>query len=294
MMSARKVTIADIRGRKPTRDGEAKRIVSITAYDYPTAILAERAGVDIILAGDSGGMVALGYPDTRPVKMGEMIYMSSAVSRGARRALLVGDMPFMSYQVSTEEAIRNAGRLVKEGGMDAVKIEGGADFASTVRALTRAGIPVMAHIGFTPQTTPTAAGYRVQGRTAAAALSLIEDARALEEAGAFSIVLEMTASETARAITGSVNIPTIGIGAGRDCDGQILVLHDILGLYDRFTPKFAKKYLNLSAEIQGAIESYAKEVTSGAFPGEEQTFHMDEEEAERLLSKEDQAAGGEE
>jgi 3-methyl-2-oxobutanoate hydroxymethyltransferase len=281
-LNVRKVTIADIRERKPTKDREAKRLVSITAYDYPMAILAERAGVDIILVGDSGGMVTLGYPDTRPVSMDEMIYMSSAVSRGARRALLVGDMPFMSYQTSIEEAIRNAGRFVKEGGMDAVKIEGNADFAPTVRALTRAGIPVMAHIGFTPQTTPTAAGYRVQGRTAAAAISLVEDARALEKAGAFSIVLEMTASETARAITGAVNVPTIGIGAGRDCDGQILVLHDILGLYDRFTPKFAKKYLDLSAEIQGAIESYAKEVTSGAFPGEEHTFHMDAEEAQRL------------
>jgi 3-methyl-2-oxobutanoate hydroxymethyltransferase len=281
-MSVHKVTIADIRGRKPTKDREAKMIVSITAYDHPTATLAERAGVDIILVGDSGGMVTLGYPDTRPVKMDEMIYMSSAVSRGAKKALLVGDMPFMSYQASIEEAIRNAGRFVKEGGMDAVKIEGGADFAPTVRALTRAGIPVMAHIGFTPQTTPTAVGYKVQGRTAAVALSLVEDARALEEAGAFSIVLEMTASEAAKAITGSLNVPTIGIGAGRDCDGQILVLHDILGLFDRFTPKFAKKYLNLSAEIQGAIESYAKEVTSGAFPGEEHTFHMDPTESEKL------------
>jgi len=283
-MTDRKVTIADIRGRKPTRNQDAKRIVAVTAYDYPTAILAEKAGVDIILVGDSGGMVKLGYPDTRPVKMDEMIFMSSAVSRGAKRALLIGDMPFMSYQASVEDATRNAGRLVKEGGMDAVKIEGGADFAPTVRALTRAGIPVMAHIGFTPQTTPTAEGYRVQGRTAAAAVSLLEDASTLEEAGAFSIVLEMTASETAKAITDSVAVPTIGIGAGRDCDGQILVLHDILGLFDRFTPKFAKRYLNLSAEIQNAIESYAKEVVSEDFPGEEHTFHMDPREAQMLQS----------
>lgn len=281
-MTERKVTIADIRGRKATKNREAKKIVCITAYDYPTAVLAERAGVDIILVGDSGGMVTLGYPDTRPVKMDEMIYMSSAVSRGAKRVLLVADMPFMSYQEGIEEAIHNAGRFVKEGGMDAVKIEGGADFAPTVRALTRAGIPVVAHIGFTPQTTPTSEGYRVQGRTAAAALSLVEDAKALEEAGAFSIVLEMTASEAAKAITDSVDIPTIGIGAGGVCDGQILVIHDILGLFDRFTPKFARRYLNLSAEIQGAIESYAKEVSSGAFPGEEHTFHMDPEEARRL------------
>jgi 3-methyl-2-oxobutanoate hydroxymethyltransferase len=211
-----------------------------------------------------------------------MIFMSSAVSRGARRPLLVGDMPFMSYQVGLEEAMRNAARMVKEGGVDAVKIEGGVDFAPTVRALTRAGIPVMGHIGFTPQTTPTAEGYRLQGRTAAAATALVEDALALEEAGAFAIVLEMTASETAKLITDSVEVPTIGIGAGGACDGQILVLHDVLGLFDRFTPRFAKKYLDLSAEIRGAIESYAGEVTSGAFPGEEHTFHMDPEEARRL------------
>ncbi len=281
-MTEHKITIADIRARKPSRNSEARRLVSITAYDYPMGILADRAGVDIILVGDSGGMVALGYRDTRPVKMEEMLYMSSAVSRGAKRALLVGDMPFMSYQASIEEALRNGGRLVKEGGMDAVKIEGGAEFAPTVRALTRAGIPVMGHIGFTPQTTPTAEGYRVQGKTAAAVSSLIEDARVLEEAGAFSIVLEMTASEAAKAVTDSVSIPTIGIGAGPACDGQVLVLHDILGLFDRFTPRFAKKYLDLSSEIQGAIESYARDVTSGAFPGEEHTFHMDPEEAQRL------------
>ncbi len=283
-MTERKVTITDIRGRKPSRNPEAKRLVSITAYDYPMAILAERAGVDIILVGDSGGMVTLGYRDTKPVTMDEMVYMSSAVSRGVRRPLLVGDMPFMSYQESVEKATRNAGRLVKDGGMDAVKIEGGADFAPTVRALTRAGIPVMGHIGFTPQTTPTAEGYKVQGKTAAAAVSLIEDARLLEEAGAFSIVLEMTASETAKAITDSVGVPTIGIGAGPGCDGQVLVLHDVLGLFDKFTPRFAKRYLDLSSEIQGAIESYAQEVTSGAFPGEEHTFHMDPEEAQRLPS----------
>lgn len=281
-MTERKVTIAEIRGRKPSRKPEAKRLVTITAYDYPTGILADGAGVDIILVGDSGGMVALGYRDTRPVKMEEMIYMASAVSRGVKRALLVGDMPFMSYQAGIDEAVHNAGRLVKEGGMDAVKIEGGADFAPTVRALTRAGIPVMGHIGFTPQTTPTEEGYRVQGKTAAAASSLIEDARALEEAGAFTIVLEMTASEAAKAITDSVSVPTIGIGAGPSCDGQVLVVHDILGLFDRFTPRFAKRYLDLSSEIRGAIESYASDVTSGAFPGEEHTFHMDPEEAQRL------------
>lgn len=284
-MSTRKTTIADIRGRKSRINSDARKIVSITAYDYPTAIIAERAGVDIILVGDSGGMVALGYPDTRPVTMEEMLFMASAVSRGAKRPLLVGDMPFMSYQASTEDAVQNAGRFIKEGGMDAVKIEGGADFAPTVRALTKAGIPVMAHIGFTPQTTPTAAGYRVQGRTAAAALALVEDAKALEEAGSFSIVLEMTASEAAKMVTGSVSIPTIGIGAGAECDGQILVLHDVIGLFDRFTPKFVKRYANLSPEIQRAIDSYAKDVASGTFPAEEHTFHMDSEEVQKMASK---------
>jgi 3-methyl-2-oxobutanoate hydroxymethyltransferase len=229
-------------------------------------------------------MVKLGYTNTRPVTMGEMIFMASSVSRGAKRALLVADMPFMSYQAGAEDAIRNAGALLKEGGMDAVKIEGGAEFAPTVRALKRAGIPVMGHIGFTPQTSPTTVGYKVQGRTASAGLALLRDAKALEKAGAFSVVLEMVAAETAKAISESLRIPTIGIGAGADCDGQILVMHDVLGLFEKFTPKFAKRYANLSAEIERAIESYASDVASGAFPDEEHIFHMEEKEAQRLLN----------
>jgi len=274
----RKVTVADVLAMK----SQGRKIVSVTAYDYPTALLADRAEVDIILVGDSGGMVVLGYPDTRPVTMEEMLIMCKAVSRGASRALLVGDMPFMSYQASVEEALRNAGRFIKEGGMDAVKIEGGAEQAGVVKALTRAGIPVMAHIGFTPQSTPTLQGYRVQGRTAQSAQRLLEDALALQEAGAFSIVLEMVTSEAAELISRSLRIPTIGIGAGPHCDGQVLVLHDILGLYERFTPKFAKRYRNLAGEILAALQEYRADVLNGRFPGEDHVFHMAPEEVEKL------------
>jgi 3-methyl-2-oxobutanoate hydroxymethyltransferase len=286
----RKVSVADILARK-RRDKfnidkrKEQRIVAITSYDYPTALIADRAKVDIILVGDSAGMVVLGYSNTKPVTLEEMLIMCSAVSRGSKGALLVGDMPFMSYQVSIEDAIRNAGMLIKDGGVDAVKIEGGREFAPTVRALVQAGIPVMGHIGFTPQTTPILEGYKVQGKTADAALDLIDDARALEEAGVFSIVLEMTTSEVANMITNSLKVPTIGIGAGSSCDGQILVLHDVLGLYDKFTPKFAKRYANLSPEIQRAIEDYLADVIDCKFPAEEHTFHMEESELEKLRAK---------
>jgi len=276
--TSRKTTISEIVGRKR----EGVKIVAITAYDYPTSLIADRSGVDIILVGDSGGMVALGYEDTRPVSMEEMLMMAKAVSRGARRALLVGDMPFMSYQTGIEEGIRNAGRFIKEGGMDAVKIEGGREFVPLIRTLSRVGIPVMAHIGFTPQTTPTLEGYRVQGKTAEETAKLIDDAVALAEAGAFSVVLEMTTVEAAKAVTDTVRIPTIGIGAGPFCDGQILVLHDVLGLFDRFTPKFARKYLNLSGEILKALQTYREDILQGHFPGEQHSFHMDVAEIEKL------------
>ncbi len=264
------------------RKREHVKIVAITAYDYPTSLLADRSGVDIILVGDSGGMVVLGYQDTRPVSVDEMLMMAKAVSRGGRRALLVGDMPFMSYQAGLEEAIRNAGRFIKEAGMDAVKIEGGREFAPTVRALSRVGIPVMAHIGFTPQTTPTLEGYRVQGKTVEETAKLVEDAVSLAEAGAFSLVLEMTTVEAAKAITEAVPIPTIGIGGGPFSDGQILVLHDVLGLFERFTPKFVKRYLSLSGEILKALQTYRDDVLNGQFPGEEHSFHMDIAEVEKL------------
>lgn len=282
------MTVSEILGRKrkevPIEDKASQKLVVITAYDYPMAALADRAGVDVILVGDSGGMVMLGYPDTKKVKMEDMFFMCSAASRATKHSLLVVDMPYMSYQVSEEEAIRNAGRLVKEGGADAVKLEGGRELAPTIKAVVRAGIPVMGHIGFTPQTTPTLEGYRVQGKTAESAIALLRDAKALEEAGVFSIVLEMTTFEAAKLITESVNVPTIGIGAGRDCDGQVLVLHDLLGLSDGFIPKFAKKYLDLSSEIQKAIEQYSSEVKEARFPEAKHEFHMDEDEAKKLHS----------
>jgi 3-methyl-2-oxobutanoate hydroxymethyltransferase len=259
-----------------------ERWAMLTAYDMHSASIFDEVGIPALLVGDSAANNVFGFDTTLPITVDELLPLVRAVVRSTRSALVVADLPFGSYQVSPEQALQTAIRFMKEGGAQAVKLEGGRAVLAQVRAIVDAGVPVMAHIGFTPQTTPTVVGYRVQGRTAAAARSLVEDARALEEAGAFSIVLEMTASETAKAITGSVDVPTIGIGAGRDCDGQILVLHDILGLFDRFTPKFAKRYLDLSAEIQGAIESYAEEVASGVFPDEEHTFHMDPEEANKL------------
>ena len=280
------MTVSEILGRKKkdeiAQDKVLRIVVVITAYDYPTAAIADRALVDVILVGDSGGMVMLGYHDTRKVSMEEMLFMSSAASRGTKHALLVADMPFMSYQVSVEEAVRNAGRLIKEGGADAVKLEGGREIAHTIKAIATAGIPVMGHIGFTPQTTPTLEGYRVQGKTADGAIALVEDARALEEAGVFSIVMEMTTSEAAKLITESVSVPTIGIGSGGSCDGQVLVLHDLLGLSDGFHPKFAKKYLDLSPEIQKAIEQYANDVKQASFPEPKHQFHMDESERAKL------------
>jgi len=273
-----KVTVPSLRRMKR----EGKRIAMVTAYDYPSAALAEKAGMDVILVGDSLGMVVLGYESTTPVTMEEMLHHCRAVSRAAKRPMIVGDLPFMSYQASSEEAIRNSGRLVKEGGVDAVKPEGGSEFAQTVRAIARVGIPVMGHIGLTPQTAPLWGGYRVHGRTVAQAKRLLEDAKALEEAGAFSIVLEMVTAEAAKIVTEALSIPTIGIGSGPSCDGQVLVLHDMLGLFERFTPRFVKQYANLSAEVAKALQAYADDVKTGRFPGEEHSFHMAKEEYEKL------------
>ncbi|MFQ6134743.1 MAG: 3-methyl-2-oxobutanoate hydroxymethyltransferase [Nitrososphaerales archaeon] len=261
---------------------EGRKITCVTSYDYTTAALAEKAGIDLILVGDSAGMVVLGYETTIPVTVDEMILFSRAVTRGNKRSLIVGDMPFMSFQASDEDAVRNAGRFVKEGGVDAVKIEGGLRMKSRVEALIRAEIPVMGHIGLTPQTSPLWSGYRVQGRTEDDAEGIIRDAKALEEAGAFSIVLEMVTSEVAKLVTEQLSIPTIGIGSGPFCDGQIVVLHDILGLYDKFTPKFIKKYANLAEEIQKSLEAYRDDVVEGRFPGEEHTFHMKEYKTRRV------------
>jgi 3-methyl-2-oxobutanoate hydroxymethyltransferase len=259
----------------------SKKITVITAYDYTTSQLCDKAEVDILLVGDSAGMVMLGYDNTIPVTMDQMCLFTEAVARGRQNALVVADMPFMSYQASKSLAIENAGRLIKSGA-DAVKLEGGSEIKDTIRSIVEIGIPVMGHIGFQPQTTTLQEGYKVQARTKDAAMKLIESAKALEMAGVFSIVLEMVTHETSKIISNSINIPTIGIGSGSDCDGQVLVVHDVLGMYEKIKPKFAKRYLELSSDIVRAIESYKNDVISGKFPGVEHFFSMDKSELERL------------
>ncbi|MEX2348693.1 MAG: 3-methyl-2-oxobutanoate hydroxymethyltransferase [Nitrosopumilaceae archaeon] len=263
-----------------TKKGTAK-ISVITAYDYTTALLCDKAGVDILLVGDSAGMVMLGYQSTIPVTMEQMCIFTDAVSRGRQNAMVVADMPFMSYQASQAQAIENAGRLIKSGA-DAVKLEGGREVSETVRAIVEVGMPVMGHIGLQPQTTVLQEGYKVQAKTKDSAIKLIENAKTLEKAGAFSIALEMVTQEVAKIITESVKIPTIGIGSGLDCDGQVLVFHDVVGLYDKIKPKFAKRYLELSQEIVKAVTAYKNDVTSGKFPAKEHSFSMDKSELERL------------
>ncbi|MDE1873319.1 MAG: 3-methyl-2-oxobutanoate hydroxymethyltransferase [Thaumarchaeota archaeon] len=259
----------------------SKKITIITAYDYTTAQLCDKAGVEILLVGDSGGMVMLGYENTIPVTMEQMCFFTEAVSRGRKGAMVVADMPFMSYQASKSQAIENAGRLVKAGA-DAVKLEGGVEIKDTVRSIVDIGIPVMGHIGFQPQTTTLQEGYRVQAKTKDAALGLIQNAKALEKAGAFSIVLEMVTQEVSKIITESISIPTIGIGSGPDCDGQVLVVHDVLGLFEKLKPKFAKRYLELAGDIVKAVTSYKDDVVSGKFPTQEHSFSIDKAELERL------------
>ncbi len=259
----------------------SKKVTVVTAYDYTIAQLCDKAGVDIMLVGDSAGMVMLGYENTIPVTMDQMCLFTEAVARGKQNALVVADMPFMSYQSSKSQAIENAGRLVKAGA-DAVKLEGGTEIKDTVRAIVDIGIPVMGHIGFQPQTTTLQEGYKVQAKTKDAALKLIESAKTLEDAGVFSMVLEMVTKEVSKIISGSVHVPTIGIGSGSDCDGQVLVIHDILGLYEKLKPKFVKRYLELSSDIVKAVESYKIDVISGKFPGTEHSFAMDKTELERL------------
>lgn len=263
-----------------TKKGTAK-ISVITAYDYTTSLLCDKAGVDILLVGDSAGMVMLGYQSTIPVTMEQMCIFTEAVSRGRQNAMVVADMPFMSYQASQAQAIENAGRLIKSGA-DAIKLEGGREVSKTVRSIVEVGIPVMGHIGLQPQTTVLQEGYKVQAKTKDSAIRLIEDAKALEEAGAFSIALEMVTQEVAKIITESVKIPTIGIGSGLDCDGQVLVFHDVVGLYDKIKPKFVKRYLELSQEIVKAVTAYKNDVISGKFPAKEHSFSIDKSELERL------------
>jgi 3-methyl-2-oxobutanoate hydroxymethyltransferase len=275
----KKVTTLALRQKKE----RGEPITMLTAYDYPTALAMDQAGVDVILVGDSLAMVVLGYENTLPVTMDEMLHHSRAVARGAKSALLIGDMPFMSYQVSVEEATRNAGRFLQQGGMDAVKLEGGRERAEAVRCITSAGIPVMGHIGLTPQSINQLGGFRAQGKTAIAARRLVEDALVLEEAGCFSLVLESVPARLAELISKKISIPTIGIGAGAGCDGQVLVTHDLLGLFDRFTPKFVKKYADFHHEMQRAFTDYIEDVETRRFPAQEHTVEMDDREWDALL-----------
>jgi 3-methyl-2-oxobutanoate hydroxymethyltransferase len=261
---------------------EGKKITMLTAYDYPMALLEDRAGIDIILVGDSGGMTVLGYDNTLPVTMDEMIQLTKAVTRGAKYALIIGDMPFMSYNTSERDAIINAGRFMKEGRADAVKLEGGASVKDIVKAIVRAGIPVMGHIGLTPQTISMLGGFKVQGKDAQAAQKIIDDALSLEDAGAFSVLLEAIPAPIAKRITERLKVPTIGIGAGIHCDGQVLVVHDMLGLFDRFTPKFAKRFVNLSEQMLKAFEAFREEVLKGEFPTDQHSFHIDEKELSKV------------
>lgn len=277
-MQPKKLTIPDITNRK-----NGTPIAELTAYDYPWARMMDAAGIDIVLVGDSLGMVVLGYPDTVSVTMEEMIHHTKAVVRGVERALVITDMPFGSYNSSIPAAINNATRLLKEGRADAVKLEGGVGMARTVEAIVNAGIPVQGHIGLTPQTATSLGGFKVQGKSAQAAQQLIEDARALEAAGCFSIVLEAIPAPLAEHITKEVAIPTIGIGAGAGCDGQVLVMHDLVGLYDRFTPKFVKQYARLNEPAAAALAQYKIEVENRTFPTEAHSFTMNPEEMDKLL-----------
>ena len=277
-MANNKITIGDL--QKKTQAGQ--KISMMTAYDYPTASLVDQAEIDTILVGDSLGMVVLGYDSTVPVTMDEMVHHCKAVCRGAKRAFVIGDMPFMSYQVSIEKAVENAGRFIKEAGCECVKLEGGTEMVPVVEAITAAGIPVCAHIGLTPQTATKLSGFKVQGKDAEGARKLVQSAKDLEAAGAFMIVLECIPDLVAKMISDELQIPTIGIGAGKYCDGQVLVYHDLVGLFERFTPKMVKQYVNLAPQIREALVQYRQEVEAGTFPGPEHSFSMKEEEAKKI------------
>ncbi len=255
---------------KKKKDG--KKITMLTAYDYPFARILDEAGIDAILVGDSLGMVVQGLDNTLPVTMDEMIYHTKMVTRGVQNAMVIGDMPFMSYHTGIDDAVRNAGRFLKEAGASAVKMEGGAEIVDHIKAMARADIPVMAHIGLTPQSIHRMGGYKVQGKTEEAANRLIEEAHAVEDAGAFSLLLEAIPMSLSRLISADLSIPTIGIGAGPHCDGQILVLHDVIGLFERFVPKFVKKYADVKMDALSAIREYKDDIEKGIFPAEEQSF----------------------
>jgi 3-methyl-2-oxobutanoate hydroxymethyltransferase len=280
----KKLTIFDLQAKV----ARGEKIFQVTAVDYPSAQLVDRSGVDCILIGDSLGMTALGYSGTVPVTMDEMIHHARAIARAARRAILVGDLPLGAYHASTEDAINNAMRMVKEGGADVVKIEGGEDFAPMAEAVVKAGIPVMGHIGLTPQLVSKIGGFRVQGKSAETGVQLLRDALAMEKAGCFAIVLEAIPDRVAQLITERLEIPTIGIGAGAHCDGQNLVLHDMVGLFDRFTPKFVKKYADCWGIIGKALQDFQEDVRKGEFPRAEHSFTMKDEEYQafvRMLDK---------
>ncbi len=281
--SCRRVTISDIKRMK--RKGEP--IVMLTAYDYPSARLVEEAGISFMLVGDTLGMVVLGYETTIPVTMEEMLHHVKAVVRGTKKSLVVADMPFMSYQTGPEDALRNAGRFLQEGGAHAVKLEGGVNVAGTVRRLVEAGIPVMGHLGLTPQSLHQFGGFKVQGKTPQAAIRLMNDAEALADAGAFSVVLELAPAALAELISKRLRIPTIGIGAGAGCDGQVQVYHDLLGLFDRFVPKHARRYADLGQAIRDAVAAYAEDVRERRFPTDENSFCMDETALAELRTSDD-------
>ncbi len=276
-----KILVADIIRKKD----KGEKIAMLTAYDAGFASLLDKAGVDILLVGDSLGMVVLGYESTVPVTMDEMLHHAKAVKRGSKHALLVGDMPFLSYQTDSIEAVRNAGRFMKEAGCDAVKLEGGQEVSETVRVIVKAGIPVMGHIGLTPQTAGQLGGYTVQGKDLASARVLLAAARSLVEAGVFALVLECIPDQLGRIITAEIPIPTIGIGAGSFCDGQVLVTHDLVGLFEKFRPRFVKQYTNLAPRIEEAVGRFLQEMRAGEFPDEEHSFPSQNNLQELLLSE---------
>ena len=280
-MSSKKVTVLDVQQAKK----EGRKLVMCTAYDYPFGLMADEAGMDMVLVGDSLGMVVMGLEGTVEVTMEHMIHHIKAVVRGCKGPLIVGDMPFMSYNTSVREAIQNAGRLMKEGGCEAIKLEGGVDFALTIQAIVKAGIPVQGHIGLTPQTASALGGFKMQGRDALAAKRIIEDAKALEDAGVFSMILEAVPAPLGQLVAEAVKVPVIGIGAGPNVDGQVLVTHDMIGLFDKFVPKFVKQYTQIRKTILEALKEYKEDVVAVTFPGPEHSFKMPDETLEQLKKR---------
>ncbi len=276
---AKRITTFDLRQKKQ----KGEKSTMLTAYDYSQAKTVDEAGIDMILVGDSLGMVVLGYKDTLSVTLEEMIHHGKAVVRGSQSSMVVMDMPFMSYQVNRDEALKNAGRLIQETGAQAVKLEGGTEIIEAVKGIVDAGIPVMGHLGLTPQSVGQLGGYKVQGKDKEVAKKMVKDVKALEEAGAFAVVLECVPWQLAGFIASTVSIPVIGIGAGKECDGQVLVFHDVMGLFDEFRPKFVKQYLNLRENMIEGIKDYVKEVKEGQFPGKEHIFDLGEEDIKQLL-----------